>query len=257
MVEVVYRNRLGNRLFQYCLGRIMSESLGFALKASALSGFPNTALLVAGKGYEQPVVTYQPREDVDLRAVLADRTPRKIVLHSLGQRFEYFRENAEKIRQWLHTPAQDFGREEGDLLLNFRLGPDYHKLRWILSPIFYEQVLATTSYERLFVSWDSRNCDEATARSHFKFLERFRPIYWHSTDVIENFAFIRSFSMIAIPASTFSWWAAFLSNAKKIFFPDLRESTTSVWREHGQSVKVRLEVDEPRYHYIKARTLWD
>ena len=44
MIEVRYKGRLGNNLFQYCLGRILSEALGFALQANAIPGFPGTAV---------------------------------------------------------------------------------------------------------------------------------------------------------------------------------------------------------------------
>ncbi len=38
MIEVRYKGRLGNNLFQYCFGRILAESLGFTLKAEYIEG---------------------------------------------------------------------------------------------------------------------------------------------------------------------------------------------------------------------------
>lgn len=43
MIEVRYRNRLGNNLFQYALGRILAEEKGYALKAAPIAGFPQHA----------------------------------------------------------------------------------------------------------------------------------------------------------------------------------------------------------------------
>ena len=43
MVKVRYKARLGNNLFQYCLGRILANELGFVLQADPIPGFPNTA----------------------------------------------------------------------------------------------------------------------------------------------------------------------------------------------------------------------
>ena len=48
MIEVrynkfAYKALIGNNMFQYCLGRILAEELGFALQAEAIPGFPNTA----------------------------------------------------------------------------------------------------------------------------------------------------------------------------------------------------------------------
>jgi hypothetical protein len=48
MIEVRYKGRLGNNMFQYCLGRILAEGLGFALKADPIPAFPSTAQYVDG-----------------------------------------------------------------------------------------------------------------------------------------------------------------------------------------------------------------
>ena len=51
MVEVKYIGRLGNNLFQYCLGRIIAEGLGYKLKVDPIPGFPNTNKPVEGLDY--------------------------------------------------------------------------------------------------------------------------------------------------------------------------------------------------------------
>jgi hypothetical protein len=107
------------------------------------------------------------------------------------------------------------------------------------------------------VSWESTLATEDFAREYCRAFAEFEPTIWRSADPIENFQFIKAFSKIVVAPSTFSWWAAFLSDAREIFFPDLRFSAHSPWRQHNQGTIVRLEVDEPRYTYVKAQTLWD
>ena len=41
IVEVLYLGRLGNRLTQYCMGRIVATALGFDLWSETIPGFPN------------------------------------------------------------------------------------------------------------------------------------------------------------------------------------------------------------------------
>jgi hypothetical protein len=54
---------------------------------------------------------------------------------------------------------------------------------------------------------------------------------------MDDFLFMMSFDKIIIGVSTYSWWAAFLSEAKEIYAP--------------YDYKFRyLKVDEDRYHYI-------
>jgi hypothetical protein len=48
MIEVRYKGQLGNNMFQYCLGRILAEELGFALQAGPISGFSNTEEKIGG-----------------------------------------------------------------------------------------------------------------------------------------------------------------------------------------------------------------
>lgn len=48
MVQVRWHGRLGNQLFQYAIGRIIAEMLGYQLNSPPLSGFPATKDRVSG-----------------------------------------------------------------------------------------------------------------------------------------------------------------------------------------------------------------
>ncbi|MFZ4593886.1 MAG: hypothetical protein ACOYOF_06490, partial [Verrucomicrobiaceae bacterium] len=120
MVEVHYRDRLGNNLFQYCLGRIIAEELGFALKAGPLEGFPHTAAEVSGKCHSAPEQVLEGQR-INLQEVLANRTARKILLNGWFQRHEYYTAQRERIRQWLvMDPVHDTPCRNADLVVNVR-----------------------------------------------------------------------------------------------------------------------------------------
>ena len=100
MIDVRYRDRLGNRMFQYCLGRSLAEELDFALQADALPGFPNTGQKIMGLSIEEPEQLLSGQK-IDWDEVRADRSHRRIVLYGWFQRYEYYRPWRRKIRQWL------------------------------------------------------------------------------------------------------------------------------------------------------------
>lgn len=79
MVQLHYLDQTGNRLFQYCLGRILAEQLGLALAAPSIRGFPGTAEVVAGREVDHPHLVLEGHW-FDLQRLLADRSPRRLIL---------------------------------------------------------------------------------------------------------------------------------------------------------------------------------
>src|SRR5438067_2333478 len=100
MIDVRYKGRLGNNRFQYCLGRILAEGLGFSLRADPIGGFPNTAQPVRGGTYDREDQTLTEHR-IDLAAILSNPRPRRIIVDGWLQRHEYYRPHRDRIRQWL------------------------------------------------------------------------------------------------------------------------------------------------------------
>jgi len=106
MVEVKYSSQMGNHLFQYCFGRIIAERLGYKLKAGPIPGFSNTAKKVNGHDYfSYPadlllghIEKKIKRQEIDLKALLADKRKRKIVINGFFQRYEYYKPYKSQIR---------------------------------------------------------------------------------------------------------------------------------------------------------------
>jgi hypothetical protein len=263
MIKVVYRGRLGNQLFQYCFGRILAESMGWALNCKPIAGFAGTTLPIFGDSHTRPIVAYLGDAVVNLNAIACDRSPRKIVIKAWLQRYDYYRVHAEHIRRWvapLESRSGSFpvaGRR--DIVLHMRLGRDFEAAKWTLAPDFYYRALESAGkVDKLFICYDSREpISELVWRQCLEPFLRFRPVVFASANPLRDFNFVRQFSRIAIASSTFCWWAAYLSRAEEIFFPNLRCSTTSCWRRRGDPEPFALEVDETRYRYIDAQTLWD
>jgi hypothetical protein len=242
VVEVRYRGRLGNQLFEYCLGRIIAGELGFALAAGALDGFPRTADRVDGAthagGPEQLITDHL----VDLDDVLRDRTRRKIVLEGYFQRYAYFHAHRDVIRgEWMVTDrgAPTDARPD-DLVVHVRLG-DYRRLRWVLPFSFYARAIESASWGRVVV------CTDAPDDPFIAQFKRYHAVVRRDAP-LDDFARLRAASAIVLSRSTFSWWAAFLSDAREIYFPI---APSTIWS--GERPDIDLRVPEDRYRYLRVR----
>lgn len=242
MVEVKYRDRLGNKLFQYCIGRIVAEELGFALKAGPISGFENVTDL-AGVGYSAPRIQYS-KHKIDFNSIISDISPRKIIFHGWFQRFEYYRNYVASVRNWLHLPNLRNYLSVGldDVVIHVRLGDYYHRFKRVLSYDYYESALnRLRPYNRVFIC-----TDESDNREYLGYFDKYNPIYV-GYDELDTLRFMKLFNKIVLSMSTFSWWGAFLSDARAIVYPLLSKNKGGCW---GKNTSIDLRVDSDRYIYL-------
>jgi len=267
-VEVQFTRRLGNNLFQYALGRIISETLGYELvcqpppaptnmpRAEKLWGnyvtlpdmahhFPSAPLHLAGKRVLLPQERYVAGErnyagqGVPLRAILENSEDRRIVLRGYFQRTQYYAPYRERIRNWF-TPSIDnwtFTPDANDVVLSIRRGADYFQEGWALPTDYYLQALEKTVPGKVYV------CGVGIDDEIMRALRPYSPTYY-SASAIEEYKFISSFNKIVLSNSTFAWWAAWVSDAEQIVFPRCR----SYWGEEFPDID--LEVEQARYTYI-------
>jgi hypothetical protein len=213
VIEVRYRARLGNRMFQYCLGRILAEELGFVLQAEDLPGFPNTAQKIEGLLFQDPVqiLAEQP---IDLDAVRADRSPRRIILEGWFQRYEYYRPWRRKIQQWLTIdPAVRRPDFKPHVVVHVRR-TDYVQQGWALPFSYYDQAIETLlphGGDIWIVTDDSRD------PFFRKFADR-RPKFFRGTP-LEAMLFMSCSSQLVMSQSTFSWWPTFLGEVERVVCP--------------------------------------
>jgi hypothetical protein len=95
---------------------------------------------------------------------------------------------------------------------------------------WYDKILESETFENVYIVYDAKSGTRTGyARKHknykraeelfLKKFEKYNPIY-HSKSLAEDMCFISSFDKILCSNSTFCWWAAFLSSASKIYFPN-------------------------------------
>ncbi len=103
---------------------------------------------------------------------------------------------------------------------------------------YYSGILDNQSFDRLFIITD------CPGDPFLKLFDSYHPKII-SGSLMDDFNIVRSASRIVLSTSTFSWWAAFLSDAAKIYFPN---PGYGIW---GPKYKVNLIVDdESRYEII-------
>jgi len=244
MIEVRYKGRLGNNLFQYCFGRILAGELGYALKAQPIPGFPGTYEKIEGYDYSaypsQVLSDEEEGIDVKLASTLKDRPKKRIVLDGYFQDYKYYKSYGEIIRNsWLRMDAwQERIPGNNDLVMHVRRDDAIYVSCKALPFSYYENIIKNTEYDRLFLLSDN------PLDPFFSHFNRYNPTMIHR-DLLHDFRFVRAAKKIAMSLSTFSWWAAFLSEAREIYFPippyKINWSTTQ-------------KVPEERYHYVRTES---
>tara|TARA_R110002051_G_scaffold325548_3_gene428806 strand:+ start:4288 stop:5064 length:777 start_codon:yes stop_codon:yes gene_type:complete len=251
MIYTQYGGRLGNNMFQYCFGRILAEELGYDLIAPPIFGFAGTEEKVLGsrvEGEPERVGGHQ----VDIKHILALEPPKPILLDGFYQRYEYYKPHKDKIKEWLRIDNHNVGQDDEDIIIHLRLGDDITTFDadnpYIMPFSFYEKALENTTYNRVYICSEP----ETINSKYIKQFDKYDPIILNG-DTLSDFRSLKSFKKIIISQSTFSWWAAFLSDATEIFFPLPAKGNARFVNEwsDGRSDIDLVVSDEPRYKYIK------
>lgn len=252
-----YLGLLGNQLFQFCLGKILSSELNVPLRCSSIHGFPETFLYQDAQLSKNVCSETLTGHIIDLKRICADRTPRNIILRGIFARYEYFKKYKNKIKEWLRfdTPIKKH-QNPNDIVLHIRIHPGTYMY---LPPSYYEKALSSTHFDQVYI------CTNEPNDPFIKNFEKYKPIIKTTTSLnqlmehgknyteiiqltIEDFKFIMSFNKIVVAQSTFSWWAAFLSDAQEIFAPLPEKGIMSSERPDVQLTGI----EEDRYTYISC-----
>jgi len=232
---------LGNRMFE-CLfaHRLAAELPGARLAGSALGEWglrlpdlplPRPSLAIEG---HRPDLTR-------LRYLVAQGLVRGIETNCLACRMELL-PPADTARALFAPRRPPVAHGEDTLLINVRaaeiLGPRHKDYR-PLPLAYYERLIAETGLRPVFMGQIGEDPYSAALRARFP-AARFE----ESRGVMEDFATIRSARHLAIPVSTFSWLAAWLSEARTIHLPVI-----GFFHPRRRPEVNLLPVTDPRYRF--------
>ena len=236
---------LGNKLFVYCVGRIISKELGFELVCKPICGFPKSYNLVADglAGLKKQFLKEGSSSLFSLDFIINNRDPRNIFLHGYFQNYQIYKPYKYLIRNdWLKAENK-YIQNSDDIVVHVRIEKnDIHFVPFY----FFEEALSCAKYRNIYL------CTNNPDHPYINNFKKYNPIIrrhqkqYSQEAVLDDFKFIMSFDKIVISPSTFAWWAAFLSDASEIYFPRRQKGFFS-----REAPNINLFVDdEDRYKYI-------
>ena len=261
MIIVKYKFRLGNKLFQYCLGKIFSIELNDELYVECIEGFPNIQTIYKDINY---IKKNNNLNNIILKGHLIDfnniidQSPKNIDLIGFFQRYEYFKNYKFQIKSWLYS-GNLTSLSNNSIVVHIRGGDvwkdiadtnlkdfTFHYQQPALPISYYTNILNKENYDKIYLVCEY--CDDPIL---LKLKELYPNAIIHCKSIIEDFNLIKSAKNIIMSISTYCWWASWLSDAKKIHFP-----LAGFWHP-----KIRKEIDlyidnEARYIYYDLEHLY-
>lgn len=241
--HIVTQGRLGNQLIQWFVALKLQSQVPGCLISNI--NFPiwnieHKNIPSAGRVLHQ-TDEYLIEMQKATEALLCGEFDR-VELSGFMQRIEYFLP-AEHYKSLLGRPASDipsFGRKY--LLINVRgaeivrpIAPHYT----LVPTGFYHRLLDETGLHPIFMGQLEKNPYSDRLREEFP-----GATFISSKGADIDFEIIRSASNIVPSVSTFSWAAAWLSDAERIFFP-----VTGFYNPMQESRIDLLPVDDDRYRF--------
>jgi hypothetical protein len=197
-------------MFQYSYARLLAEANGLELMVDS----PCPKIMEPTKPPEGKVVS-GAFELVSFASLPLQKTTRAIHCHGFFQDENVFNEYRDKVRGFWKIDKPAVNTE--DLVVHLRLTDYYwaNKTGWnqcVISPQWYIDIIRKEKYRKLYIVVEPHV-------TNGKYLLNFRSLNPEivSKSPAEDFHFIRSFDRIVCSNSTFCWWAAYLSNASKVW----------------------------------------
>lgn len=253
-VCIRFGNRLGNRLFSYCAGRILAGGLNYELYSEGVPGFVNTSSgnLRRSASMDEGAPSHVVETCEDIEALLQEPDPpENVVVDGLFQDYPFLKPHRDYIRsRWLaFEDAHPVPPGPDDVVVHLRGGDVWSWNREpgqgahrVLPLSFYLTALESRSFERLFIV--CQDLDDPVAQL---LRERYGGLVISGGEV-EDFRFLASARRMVLSASTYAWWAGWLSDADEIHFPvcDYFGQDNGNWYREREKINLIIE-DDPRY----------
>ena len=181
----------------------------------------------------------------------------------------------EKIKEWLSFPETkpssfEFFRiqqnsyvkeesglllnpQENDLVISLRLD-DFAKqfTERLLTFDYFRIILENRKFSNVYIVTNPYSIEDPELKQYILEFSEYNPIVVRCFEPVQAMAFVSRFSNIAISQSTYSWWAAYLSEAKNIYFPIPKTGTFSLVDENFKGIDLRII--SPEYKYVEYQT---
>ena len=217
MIFVKYRGRLGNNIFQYNIGRLLAHLNSTVLKTTWIHPeFINMTPVESPAIIEDSLPTITKRNFIQEDFTPGRFSGKNVRCAGHVQYHRVMTDNKELVKSWMNMDPILPGHEK-DIVLHMRLG-DYFRFRKVIHPSWYRNIL-----EKDFLKGRKIYgvVEKPRTKIEQEYVDKIRDlipgIIIEYRSAREDFNFIRQFGIIICSNSTFCWWAAFLSEAKKVF----------------------------------------
>lgn len=255
MVKVFFDGQAGNNLFQYFLGRCISKEKDYKMSFDYINKQNNSVKNLDGyfffNGLKLPSVIdgeSMLNNTITFESHIFDWDKSLshnggITLRGYFQNYGFYKNYKNFIKEEIfkYNNILNQTQEEDSITLHLRLR-DYP---WITPLIFYKSVLDTYNYKKIYIVTDEPN---------HNFVKQLKTNY--DSEVIskspkDDFNFLCNSKNLILSQSTFAWWAGFLSGAKNIYFPSVKDyNCKGIWYDSPKR-NINLFVDdEIRYKKI-------
>ena len=260
-----FRKNLGNKLFIYGVSRVASDILDYDLilppnplirrELTSVGNYVNEQFpfgsVTGRKRVESPTKTM---DDIDLfnfnglEGFINQFNNHHIEVVGYFTKYDYIKPYKDKIRSYYSSLVRP-KRNNNDMVIMLRNSRD--DARFVLPDDYYINILENESFDKLYVGYDHLYKHQSLISK----IEKYNPIYLES-GILDIFSEITSFNKIVACQGTFSFWASFLSNADKIYWPTTNDGPNSNNDVFANFVNLKVD-DEDRYQFIPIKNIYE
>jgi hypothetical protein len=260
-----YKKNLGNKLFIYSCSRLLSDILDYDLIC------PEKALIrrenqitnqyediyfpfgsVHGRTQvKNPIFVVNDEDIVSCGSLenLIKRYPNHgFFIQTYFSKYDYIKPYKDKVKEYFKSLVLP-NRNDNDLVIMLRNSTMAGN--FMLPDKYYLDILETETFDNLYISLDHK----FKHVNLLKKLEKYNPIFIEG-DILHVFSQVTSFNKIVAAQGTFSFWACFLSNAEKIYWPNTNDGPNSnnpTWEKY---MNLKID-DEERFHHVYVDNIYD
>jgi hypothetical protein len=259
-----YKKNLGNKLFIYSCSRIISDLLDYDLICPDNSlirrenqetnqyevlNFPFGSIL-GRKKITSPIMVINDNDIATLGSIenlINQFQNHKFFVKTYFSKYDYIKPYKSMVREYFKSLILP-KRQNNDLVIMLRNSNDAGN--FMLPDKYYLDIIEKETFDTLYISLDHKN-------RHLSLLNKlkiYNPIIIDG-NILEIFSQITSFKKIIASQGTFSFWACFLSNSEKIYWPMTNDGPNSNNQTWGSLVNLKVD-DEDRYEHIKVENIY-
>jgi hypothetical protein len=237
----------GNKLFFYGFSNIIAEHYGYCLQVpkpfnisrkDILSPFPFGDIDGIDTKGPQHIITDGTMINKDLSEVIKTCEGKTTITNGYFSNFRYLNPYKHKLREYFKNISLPCDNENDVIILlrDSRVNGSYKT-----QDSYYLDILNNIKFNRLYVSFDHLERHQDLINK----LKKYDPILL-DLPIIELFKTITSKKTIISGRGTFCFWACFLSQAEKIYWPIASGSPNML---NCNIIHLKID-DESRYEHI-------